>query len=358
VIPISDCYTILELPKNATEKQVRSSFRKLALQWHPDRNKAPEATEKFVRIHEAYNTLIQHLASHKQAWTKRKPVVPEPESRESIIERARQNARMRYEEYLNSDQYQQDLTHESFNDLFGFVLSLLCAIGLPWLILGLFGRPGLPAAIALFVITAMAWVPGLRNIKDVDFSRLKGGLMPFYAESLLAQVIVFGLSISWLGLISFRMMLRPTIMIGLFVLVLIGSFLFIRLKKIHVANSWLTTLSLASIIIAGLFTLNCIFGYNLRTETYLFKMSGEFQTYTQTTRLTPYHTGEKTTYTENWPTITLQNQQYDAFPQIRFCLEPNEVNGTTVTYVIGTGILGIDYVSKKHLGPDSLEIGY
>lgn len=360
MISISEAYSILELQENASESQVRSAFRRLALILHPDRNKAPDAAEKFVQLHEAYELLMDHVVSKRKTWTRAKTshTAPRPESRESMRERAQRNAALRYEEYLKSDQYQQDLTHENFNNFFGFTLSLLCAIGLPWLVLGLFGKPGLPAAIALFVITAMAWVPGLRNIKDVDFGRLRGGLLLYYAESLLAEVIVFGLCISWVFLISFRIMLHPSILITAFVLLLTGSYLFIRLKKINVANRLLTTFSLASLMIASVFTLNCIFGYNLRTETYSFTMSGEFGTFTHTTRLTPYHEGTKTTYTENYPTITLENQQYDAFPQIRFCLEPNEVDGTTVTYVIGTGILGIDYVSEKHLGSDSLDIGY
>lgn len=33
-----DYYEILGVPKNATEHQIKNSYRKLALQYHPDRN--------------------------------------------------------------------------------------------------------------------------------------------------------------------------------------------------------------------------------------------------------------------------------------------------------------------------------
>ncbi len=52
-----DYYEILGVPKNADKDQIKNSYRKLALQYHPDRNKAPEAEEKFKEISEAYAVL-------------------------------------------------------------------------------------------------------------------------------------------------------------------------------------------------------------------------------------------------------------------------------------------------------------
>jgi DnaJ-class molecular chaperone len=53
----SDYYDILGVSKTATAAQIKSSYRKLALQWHPDRNKSPEAEAKFKEINEAYQIL-------------------------------------------------------------------------------------------------------------------------------------------------------------------------------------------------------------------------------------------------------------------------------------------------------------
>jgi len=53
----SDYYDILGVPKTATAAQIKSSYRKLALQWHPDRNKSQEAEAKFKEINEAYQIL-------------------------------------------------------------------------------------------------------------------------------------------------------------------------------------------------------------------------------------------------------------------------------------------------------------
>jgi len=52
-----DYYEVLGVPRNATKEEIKAAFRKLALQYHPDRNKSPEAEEKFKLISEAYAVL-------------------------------------------------------------------------------------------------------------------------------------------------------------------------------------------------------------------------------------------------------------------------------------------------------------
>lgn len=52
-----DYYDILGVSKDATERQIKKAFHKLALKYHPDRNKSPDAESKFREIAEAYETL-------------------------------------------------------------------------------------------------------------------------------------------------------------------------------------------------------------------------------------------------------------------------------------------------------------
>lgn len=51
-----DYYTILKVDKNATEDDLKKSYRKLAMKWHPDKNPTTktEAEAKFKQISEAY----------------------------------------------------------------------------------------------------------------------------------------------------------------------------------------------------------------------------------------------------------------------------------------------------------------
>jgi curved DNA-binding protein len=53
-----DYYKILGVERNASESEIKSAFRKLALQYHPDRNQGNKAAEeKFKEINEAYEVL-------------------------------------------------------------------------------------------------------------------------------------------------------------------------------------------------------------------------------------------------------------------------------------------------------------
>ncbi|KAJ7391403.1 DnaJ sub B member 5 [Desmophyllum pertusum] len=52
-----DFYKILGVLKTAKDDEIKKAYRKLALKWHPDKNKSPGAEEKFKEISEAYDVL-------------------------------------------------------------------------------------------------------------------------------------------------------------------------------------------------------------------------------------------------------------------------------------------------------------
>jgi molecular chaperone DnaJ len=52
-----DYYEVLGVPRNASDEEIKRAFRKLAFQYHPDRNKELGAEEKFKEINEAYQVL-------------------------------------------------------------------------------------------------------------------------------------------------------------------------------------------------------------------------------------------------------------------------------------------------------------
>jgi len=54
---VSEFYALLGVARDATDADIKKAYRKLAMEFHPDRNPAPEAEARFKEITEAYEVL-------------------------------------------------------------------------------------------------------------------------------------------------------------------------------------------------------------------------------------------------------------------------------------------------------------
>ena len=54
---LADYYKILDVAKSATKQENKKQDRKLSRQYHPDKNKAPDAEQRFLKLSQAYEVL-------------------------------------------------------------------------------------------------------------------------------------------------------------------------------------------------------------------------------------------------------------------------------------------------------------
>jgi molecular chaperone DnaJ len=95
-------YEILGVTSDATQKQIKKAYRKLARKYHPDVNKTEDAPERFKEINEAYEVLSQ---------SKREVYFGDPNNE------GRQNGFGDFAGFKNNDK-SSNLEPEEFDDLF------------------------------------------------------------------------------------------------------------------------------------------------------------------------------------------------------------------------------------------------
>ena len=121
------------MPRTASKAQINDAFRKIAVQYHPDRNKDEDASQRFAEASEAYAVLSDDM---KRRLYDRLGPDKYDDPREVLFYRLNQEAANREEER----EYEKSKSVQQYKDVegLGFMIFILLVIDfvIPYRVLG------------------------------------------------------------------------------------------------------------------------------------------------------------------------------------------------------------------------------
>lgn len=167
-----DHYAALGLRHEATPDEIRTAYRRLAKEYHPDVSRLPDAHQRFVRITEAYEVLSNPAKRLRYDLTRHSPsprrAAPREEPRyERDVNRYQREARARAEQF--SRMKYEDFDAQYFDTAFGYfapkmlgcfgiVIAFLVALGIIGLSIELLELPiGLLGIAILLLVPMGVW---------------------------------------------------------------------------------------------------------------------------------------------------------------------------------------------------------
>ena len=155
-MPQPNHHRVLGLSPGATKKQIKSAYRRLALKYHPDRNKSAGAARKFQEITEAYDYLLEHPeAGLNDASSYDEQLAGEvyKREREKMQQRARaqREKKRQQDEYFNRPEWHDPILLLKYVANGAILLFAISAVVLP-VLLAIFGDPESLAGTSIFIL--------------------------------------------------------------------------------------------------------------------------------------------------------------------------------------------------------------
>ena len=212
--------SIIGVTANSSADEIKKAYREKAKIFHPDRNKNANAHEQFILLNEAYEYLID-LKSGKQnkKQTSEYDAAWQQQQREQAKARAREFARMRYEEFIASDYYKSLSSITTVTDYLYAIFMIAVFIALPIIVTINFGTTGFLISMLIVIAIIPFAYKIIRSSPPINFKNFFDALSHLIQTKTFLAVVISLFNI----IVFFKIGLNTLISLSLLVS-LIGLF--------------------------------------------------------------------------------------------------------------------------------------
>ncbi|MEY4877535.1 MAG: hypothetical protein RL708_2685 [Bacteroidota bacterium] len=298
---LHDYYKILGITQSATIEQINKAYRNLAKQLHPDINPHPNAHQQFVLLNEAFEFVKNNKQNNTKTtdenftkWWK--------EEKQKANEKAEQQAKMRYKEYIKSDEYRYLNSINVLLDHVGFLLTVLVPVLLPIMFYKWYGLTALLPASILLVFASPYVIEGWSLRKKINFKRLQLSILYLlrFDDFKLIWLSIFNTFLFWNYALVTMIDMKFIFLIYLLSIIICLLLWYFKFKNKIKLSLIVLLIGISPFIANSVFIMNYYISFNNTEEKYAFVL-------------------------QRGATIKLENDAYNEFTFIRFFPDPDRI---------------------------------
>lgn len=335
-------YEVLGIPDSATLDEIKRAYRKMVSKVHPDVNPSVNAHEEFIQLNQAYEYLVKEKSGQVYDDQKRQYAPPKPNYSDDDLfqdsrKRATENAKVKYEAFINSEYYKSQIVINSVIDYFFLGLILIVYLFFFGGMIFLLGTTGLMITGFFSLLFIPLFINSYRNIHKLSAQEFLSTMYKILIDERFYVLLLTFVNVMAFFNFAFVTFLPFKMIVALYILPPVAvNYLYRHFRKMKAQSSPefpKKRLKCASILIWGVIPM--LFSLFLYTN-YYFSSNPRVESYYYEPALGP----------NSGSVCVLEGDKYEKYGGILFVFANDDFyHSRKVTFTIESGYWGIDVLT-------------